>query len=317
MIKVSVILPVYNEEQYLQQCLDSICTQTLKEIEIICVDDGSKDNSLQILQDFAKQDSRIKVLTQKNQFAGVAGNHGMKYAQGKYLSFLDSDDYFEAEMLEKMYLQAENTEADIVICRYAEHCEESGELSLPGWAFEDLFFKRKDVFSGSSLYCAGIFQITKGWAWEKLFKRDFVQKCGYEFPDFRSSEDGFFVYMLMARAERISYMDDVLAVHRVNNVRSLSNTKEQDWINGFKMWQMIGRELKTQGIYEVYKQSLLNELAFFLVWYVDSMNMPEICKQCMEYIRNEIEPEFRILECGKDYFFQEEVLEWYREIVGS
>lgn len=315
MVKVSVILPVYNEEQYLQQCLDSICTQTLKEIEIICIDDGSTDSSLQILQNYAKQDSRIKVLTQKNQFAGVARNHGMKYAQGKYLSFLDSDDYFEIDMLEKMYLQAENTEADIVICRYAEHCEESGELTLPGWSFEDLFFKRKDLFSGASLYCGGIFQITKGWAWDKLFRRDFVQKCGYEFPDFRSSEDGFFVYMLMARAERISYMDDVLAVHRVNNVRSLSNTKENDWLNGFKMWQMIGRELKKQGIYEVYKQSFLNELAFFLVWYVDSMKVPEVCRQCLEYIREEIEPEFGILDCGKDYFFNEEVWEWYVEIV--
>ena len=313
MIKVSIILPVYNEGQYLRQCLDSILTQTLNDIEIICVDDGSTDNSLQILQDYAKQDSRIKVLTQKNQFAGVARNHGMKYAQGKYLSFLDSDDYFEADMLEKMYSRAEETEADIVICRYAEHCEEGGQLSLPGWSFEDLFFKRKDIFNGNSLYCAGIFQITKGWAWDKLFRRDFVQKCGYEFPDFRSSEDGFFVYMLMARAGRISYMDDVLAVHRVNNVRSLSNTKEQDWMNGFKMWQTIGRELKKQGIYEIYKQSFLNELAFFLVWYVDSMKVQEVCGQCLDYIKNEIEPEFGILECGKDYFFNEEVWEWYKE----
>ena len=102
-------------------------------------------------------------------------------------------------------------------------------------------------------------------------------------------------------------MDDVLAIHRINNVRSLSNTKEQDWMNGFKMWQMIGRELKKQGLYEIYKQSLLNELAFFLVWYVDSMNVPEVRWQCLEYIRNEIEPEFEILRCGKDYFFQEEV----------
>ena len=110
-------------------------------------------------------------------------------------------------------------------------------------------------------------------------------------------------------------MDAVLAVHRVNNARSLSNTKERDWMNGFKMWQMIGRELKKQGIYEIYKQSFLNELTFFMVWYVDSMKVPEICVQCLEYIKNEIEPEFRIGECGKDYFFHEEVWEWYHDVM--
>lgn len=317
MVKISVILPVYNEEKYLKQCVDSIRCQTLQEIEIICVDDGSTDSSLQILRDYAEQDSRIKVLTQENRFAGVARNHGMRYAQGKYLSFLDSDDYFEEDMLEKMYARAESMEADIVICRYAEHCEESGALRLPGWSFEDLFFKRKDIFCGASLYCGGIFQITKGWAWDKLFRTDFVKQCGYVFPDFRSSEDGFFVYMLLARAQRISYMDDILAIHRINNACSLSNTKERNWMNGFVMWQMIGQELKKQGIYEVYKQSFLNELSFFFVWYLDSMNTQEVYQQCLEYIRNEIEPEFQILDCGKDYFFQEEVWEWYREAVNG
>ena len=95
--KVSVIIPVYNVEDYLRQCLDSVINQTLKDIEIICVDDGSTDKSLEILHEYEKKDSRITVLTQKNQYAGVARNVGMSVATGKYFVFLDSDDFFEPE----------------------------------------------------------------------------------------------------------------------------------------------------------------------------------------------------------------------------
>ena len=95
MVKVSVIIPVYNVEPYLKQCMDSVVGQTLKDIEIICVDDGSTDNSLDILREYAAEDSRIQIIEQKNAGAGAARNNGMRYATGKYLSFLDSDDFFE------------------------------------------------------------------------------------------------------------------------------------------------------------------------------------------------------------------------------
>ena len=90
--KISVILPVYNVEKYLRQCLDTIIGQTLKEIEILCVDDGSTDNSAKILEEYAQKDQRVKVFTQKNAGAGAARNLGLRHASGKYLSFQDSDD---------------------------------------------------------------------------------------------------------------------------------------------------------------------------------------------------------------------------------
>lgn len=315
MVKVSVIIPVYNEEQYLEQCLDSICEQTLKEIEIICVDDGSTDRTPQILERYEKKDFRIKIVTQRNQFAGAARNHGMKYAVGKYLSFLDADDYFVPDMLERMYQRAEKYEADITICRYLEYCEESKKIREVDCSFEELFFNEREVFSGASLNCKGIFQITKGWAWDKLFCTEFVKECGYEFSDFRSSEDGFFVYMLMARAGRISYMEDVFVTHRVNVAQSLSNTKEKDWINGFKMWMMLGEELKKQELYPIYEQSFLNELVYFLLWYLESMHTEEALRNCCEYMQKVVEPEFRILSYGKEFFWGEGLFDWYRETV--
>ena len=112
MVKVSVIIPVYNVEPYLKQCMDSVVGQTLKDIEIICVDDGSTDGSLDILKEYATEDSRIQIIEQKNAGAGAARNNGMRHATGKYLSFLDSDDFFEPRMLEKAYDLAEKDQAD-------------------------------------------------------------------------------------------------------------------------------------------------------------------------------------------------------------
>ena len=91
--KVSVIIPVYNAEKYLRQCLDSVVNQTLRDIEIICVDDGSTDGSIEILREYEQKDSRVKVLCQKNQYAGVARNNGLSHASGEYVFFMDSDDY--------------------------------------------------------------------------------------------------------------------------------------------------------------------------------------------------------------------------------
>ena len=114
-IDVSVILPAWNVSPYLRQCLDSIVSQTLTNIEIICVDDGSTDGTLDILREYAEKDSRILVIHQENQGAGAARNNAMRYAKGKYLSFLDSDDFFEPDMLEKSWEAAERNNADIVV----------------------------------------------------------------------------------------------------------------------------------------------------------------------------------------------------------
>ena len=113
-ITVSVIIPVYNSEKYLRQCLDSICAQTLREIEIICIDDGSTDGSADILEDYRKKDSRVTVIRQNNAGAGAARNKGLDISRGRYLSFLDADDFFEMSMLEEAVRCAEENDSDYV-----------------------------------------------------------------------------------------------------------------------------------------------------------------------------------------------------------
>lgn len=102
-MKVSVIIPVYNSEKYLEKCLNSLIKQTLEDIEIVCINDGSTDNSLEILNAYAKKDRRIKVLSQKNLKQGAARNNGLKIAQGEFISFVDSDDWVDFDYLEKLY----------------------------------------------------------------------------------------------------------------------------------------------------------------------------------------------------------------------
>lgn len=116
MLKVSVIIPVYNVEAYLRQCLDSVVNQTLREIEIICVDDGSTDKSAAILKEYAAKDGRIKVLTQSNTGAGAARNAGIARATGEWITFCDADDWIEPDAIEKMVAAAQREDADCVCC---------------------------------------------------------------------------------------------------------------------------------------------------------------------------------------------------------
>ena len=126
-VKVSVILPVYNVEKYLKECLDSILNQTLQEIEVICVDDGSTDRSLEILREYEKKDKRVIVLTQENKGAGAARNKGLAIAKGEYLSFLDSDDFFASGMLEEAYRRCVEKKAQICVYQVLRYNEKTKE----------------------------------------------------------------------------------------------------------------------------------------------------------------------------------------------
>ncbi len=305
MVKVSVILPVYNVEKYLRECLDSICGQTLREIEIICVDDGSTDSSLEILREYAQKDKRVSVLTQSNLYAGVARNHGMEKAKGRYFSFLDADDYFAPEMLERLYLEAEKSMLDIVFCRHIEYNEAENQYCHIDFSYRDSFIERKDLFSGMDLTYNGIFNICSGWAWDKLFRAEFVQECGYQYAATRSSNDGFFVYVLMSRAKRMALLDDKFITHRTGNSGSISAKHELGWMNGFRMWEMIWKELRRLGNYTFYERSLLNEIVEYMSWYPDSMQSGETYAKCIEYLRKEFEPKLGIMKKEKEYFWRE------------
>ena len=212
--KVSVIIPVYNVEQYLRECLDSVVNQTLKEIEIICVDDGSTDKSLEILKEYAQKDNRITIITQQNLHAGVARNAGLSVAKGEYLHFCDSDDWVEKDI----YTECLKKEADIILFdAFKTDAFLNNKLS---WKKEYLNKeKTKDDINRFE------FEKCSGSPWGKLFKRDFVNNYGLRFQNLKCCNDIYFVKMSLALAKTIEIVDVPLYNWRFNAKGNTSSSR--------------------------------------------------------------------------------------------
>lgn len=220
-IKVSVIMPIYNSEKYLRQCLESVVNQTLKEIEIICVDDGSTDSSLKILEAFAKHDSRIKILRQQNLFAGTARNNGMNNAAGKYLVFWDSDDIFAKNALKAMYAQCEKHSADICVCAGKRLDNASGKIYRTR-----IYLNKKNIrcsvpFSKES-NGSHIFNFTTNVPWNKMFLRSFILENKLEFQNIPQANDAYFVMTALFLAKRITTVSTPLITYREDNPESIT-----------------------------------------------------------------------------------------------
>ena len=232
--KVSIVIPVYNTEKYLCQCLDSVINQTLTDFEIICVDDGSTDESPSILSNYEKRDSRFKVISQSNKGPGTARNIGMNQASGEYLIFLDSDDWFELDFLSKLVETCEIHQSDISICRSVEFDTETGKESPSNWMLKtELLPSKKTVFSPEEAATV-LFQFTYGMAWDKLYRRSFLMNEGISFPNLKNSEDLAFVFPTLLAAKRIAVIEKVLVHHRINRSSSVSNTRSSHPMTHFR-----------------------------------------------------------------------------------
>jgi glycosyltransferase involved in cell wall biosynthesis len=265
---VSVIVPAFNAEEYLGQCLGSIRNQTLDNIEIIIVDDGSTDTTLELAHSLQREDSRIKVLTQKNSYAGVARNVGMREAHGTYLSFLDADDFFEPTMLEKMVADAERHNSDIVICRPALFSAKD-EQPLPRVDATPCLEPGR-VYSSDDLI-DHIFTCTVGWAWDKLFRRSFIEETKLTFQNLRSTNDAYFVYCSLMLARRVTLVDEYLAYHRIGNINSIENARGTSWENAFIAIEAIEEKLHEEGLFERYEKPFLRWVFTFGLWNIETL----------------------------------------------
>jgi len=211
MIKISVIIPVYNVEKFLRHCLDTVLSQTLAEFEAICVNDGSPDNCGKILDEYAQKDTRIKVIHQANQGAGEARNVGIRHSVGDYLFFMDADDYIDGRFLEEMFLAAETQNADIV--------ETSRIYNVYGPDDIRIFTKKKmEGFHGSGNFfrCDVI--------WDKLFKADVVKRHSMLFPNGSCHNDAFFLLQSLACPITIARIDTAAYYHTQTNAGSIRSS---------------------------------------------------------------------------------------------
>ena len=211
---ISVIIPVYNVSAYLSACLDSILAQTFTDIEIIAVNDGSTDNSYEILDEYARRDARIRVFNQSNEGVSAVRNKALSYATGEYIVYVDADDYLAPTMLELLYRRAKKVDADVVICnfKYVRNGEPVPSTSVRLGAR----FQAKECFSVADIDYSGI----KRWTpfvvvWNKLFKRSFAMEH-IHFPPKLRFEDTPAMFDALYHAKRISVIDEALYFYRVN-----------------------------------------------------------------------------------------------------
>jgi glycosyltransferase involved in cell wall biosynthesis len=269
--KVSIIIPVYNSEKYLDECLTSVVNQTLKEIEIICVNDGSADGSKDILQTFASRDDRIRVADIPNSGQGEARNTGIQLATGTYIGFVDSDDCIEPEMFETLYNAAEQSMADIAygFTRCFSDVRETG-ISFPYYDNEQKYFAGegdKKVLSGDEVFLAlpGMTVV----AWNKIYKKELVDTHGIWFGNGRIHEDIPFSFKAVLNASRICIVRKQLYHYRVNarsTMNSISRENYAEVLNVLRHTEQyiqteLGNPLAAMGYSEFKVRQLLHSLS--------------------------------------------------------
>lgn len=256
-VKVSVIIPVYNSSPYIQQCLDSVTGQSLKELEILCVDDGSSDNSADIVEEAVAKDGRIRLIRQENAGGGAARNRGMKEARGEYLAFLDSDDFIEKDMLKKMYEAARKAAADISICKARRWHEDLKIWSeLPGAMREELLPDMR-VFSWEDMP-DGIFNAFHNWPWNKLFRREFLETEEITYQELHRTNDLYFTCRALVAAERITLVREVLVNYRVGTKSSCQDTNQDYPLDFYDAFRKLKEFLENEGYYQQVEKSFVN-----------------------------------------------------------
>lgn len=242
-IKVSVVMPVYNAGQYLKDAIRSIRNQTLKEIELICVDDGSTDDSVSVIQEQMERDGRISLIRQKNSYAGVARNNGFAHAKGEYVIFLDADDLFAPEMLEKMYEKAKATEADICVCAGQKLKMDTYQIVKTDVYLDKKHLPTEEVFSKETLP-NNIFSFASNVPWNKLFRKAFIEEHELRFQPLKQANDTYFVLCAMFLAQRITALKDRFVTYRTENQASLTGKASDTMLCAYESYAETWRELQ-------------------------------------------------------------------------
>ncbi|MBO4480035.1 MAG: glycosyltransferase [Alphaproteobacteria bacterium] len=234
MPKISVIVPVYNAEKYLVQCLDSLRLQEFGDFEVICINDGSFDNSGKILTEFAELDKRFIIINKKNAGVSAARNDGIKIARGEYIHFMDADDVIDSEYYSKMIHFAEGND---VIC--------SGFISNSKYS-SSLTYKRKHVLVGIFGKLLWSQALVKSFVWRYLFKTEFIKKNKLLFDtSLVSQEDAIFVLDSLVKANRLVIVPNV-NYHYIFNENSALNSKGEAHRAKLKKQYKFGKQYRKQ-----------------------------------------------------------------------
>jgi glycosyltransferase involved in cell wall biosynthesis len=247
-VRVSVIVPVYNTEKYLRQCLDSLVGQTLTDMEIIVVNDGSSDGSLALAREYERRHSNIHVIDQANQGLSAARNAGMKRARGEYVGFLDSDDWASLDMFESLYHRAVQDASDLVIADTKVFFEDQNRVDVfwdrAVWAelpdrVKNAPFELKEEPRVLLLEPA---------AWKRLYKRDFLRQCKFEFPVGLIFEDIPAHFTLLLKAKAISLLDKPVCFYRTGRPGKITDRTDRTVFQMFDVFELVQECLRASQV---------------------------------------------------------------------
>ncbi len=314
-IKVSVVIPVYNTALYLEQCLDSLINQTLQDIEIICINDGSTDESLSILDRYKNQDKRIRVFNQENKGQSAARNLGINRAQGEYIGFLDSDDFAKPEMFEKLYGNAKSNDSDITMCSievFNEKTQQTTEhdpylsLDIFNKSFENRVFSHYDCSDFLFRICVT--------PWNKIFKRELIDKNKISFIEGVNFEDNVFCLETLLRAGKITIIKEPLVVYRKESETSYSfGHNDYKKLDFFKITEFEENVLKESSFYEKYRDYFEFHKKNLLFYWYQKIHAP-VVKGIYFLKLSSIYP-FFMFEKLKEKYFKLEIQKNLKDIV--
>ncbi|PAF45319.1 glycosyltransferase [Helicobacter sp. 11S02629-2] len=260
---VSVLIPCYNVEKFLRQCMDSVVNQTLKDIEIICINDGSTDSTLEILKEYASYDSRIKIINKPNSGYGDSMNAGLDLASSDYVGIVESDDFIEPDMFEKLYTTAKVNDLDIARCQYFLYTSKDDENILCDTSYITKNTVYRPLDEVETFYQPPAI-------WTNLVKKSLIKDNGIFFlpTPGASYQDTSFAFKLYAMSERFGMIEDVLLHYRIDNEASSINsvnTKEKAYCV-IKECAEIRRFAKEKGLYHHLKKVICKMKYATYIW---------------------------------------------------
>ncbi len=299
---ISVIIPVYNASEYLRESLDSLIHQDYKNFEIICVNDGSDDDSLQILNEYMEIDDRIKVITKQHTNAGDSRNIGLQSAKGKYVIFLDADDLFERTMLKEAFEKAEKERAEIVVFSGDNFADDTGERTKnPGLLRTNMVPQK--VFNLNEY--RGRISFTSTAPWNKLFLKSFIEENKLEFQSIQSANDLFFVTAALLVAKRIVVCDSCLIHYRVNNKNSLQGSSNKSPYDGTSALLKIYDELRKRDIYEQCRMDYNERAVSICLYLLRRIDNSVKYREFYDYLRKEFFPYVHLDTTTKEFFYNQ------------
>ena len=272
---VSVIVPTYNAAPWLDECLSSVLRQTCGDFECIVVDDGSKDGTVDKVRNYAARDARLRVFTQPHEGPGSARNLGLSRARGKYLYFLDADDFIEGTLLERCVDAMQEHAADMCIFDIFEHdaCKQTDRL--PTWCLKQKYLPENNPFS-AMMVSRYIFNIFSNYVWNKFFRHQFVIDNEITFHEILRTEDLIFTSKALVAAKRIYVLNERLVHYRVNNRNSSINNNELYYTDFIYAFHRLKKYLCECKKFQTYVISYVNHKIDGSVFNLFSMQQEKI-----------------------------------------